>query len=94
MVMKLAILSIWLQPTLGVQRLVSNHTFLSSPTDKAPLTPKNGVPVLNFLFSSECALVATLTFKLHQSSRRTSISTGQYSRLGFHRPYLHLYTEG
>lgn len=47
MVMKLAILSIWLKPTLGVQRVVSNHTFLSSPTDKVPLTPKNGVPVLN-----------------------------------------------
>jgi len=44
MVMKLAILSIWLKPTLGVQRVVSNHTFLFSPTDKVP---KNGVPVLN-----------------------------------------------
>jgi hypothetical protein len=40
MVMKLAILSIWLKQTLGVQRVVSNHTFLSSPTDKVPLTPK------------------------------------------------------
>ena len=29
MVMKLAILSIWLKPTLDVQRVVSNHTFLS-----------------------------------------------------------------
>jgi hypothetical protein len=47
MVMKLAILSIWRKPTLGVQRVVSNHTFLFSPTDKVPLTPKNGVPVLN-----------------------------------------------
>lgn len=27
MVMKLAILFIWMKPTLGVQRVVSNHTF-------------------------------------------------------------------
>lgn len=27
MVMKLAILSIWMKPTLGVQRVLSNHTF-------------------------------------------------------------------
>lgn len=69
MVMKLAILSIWLKPTLGVQRVVSNHTFILSPTDKVPLTPKNGVPVLN---SSECAL-ATATFKLHQSPRTIAL---------------------
>lgn len=47
MVMKLAILSIWLKPTLGVQRVVSNHTFLSSPTDRVPLTPKKRMESLS-----------------------------------------------
>lgn len=57
MVMKLAILSIWLKPTLGVQRVVSNQPFLSSPTELVPLTSKNGVPVVES-FSSECALAS------------------------------------
>ena len=69
MVMKLAIPSIWLKPTLGVQRVVSYHTLLLNPTDKGNLTSKNGVPVLN---SSECAL-ATVTFKLHQSPRTIAL---------------------
>lgn len=47
MVMKLAILFIWLKPILGVQRVVSNQIFVFSPTDKVPLTSKNGIPFLN-----------------------------------------------
>lgn len=69
MVMKLAILSIWLQPTLGVQRLLSNHTFLSSPTDKAPLTPKNGVPVLNCFFHSKNQELIELLMSPHRKRR-------------------------
>ena len=61
MVMKLAILSIWLKPTLGVQRVVSNHTisYFSFSTELVPLTSKNGVPFLNvFLVSAPCSFEA------------------------------------